>query len=101
MKIGDATVLWRFSVLCPDADRVFLVKDCIDGATRWIEMQRAGHGQWVLTEPMAPGRYRFRYFAVEGNTYFNCGDANLIAEPLDGRNIGNVQVDHPDYAQPA
>ena len=64
-------------------------------------MQPAGAGRWTLTEPMAPGRYRFRYFAMEGQTYFNCGDANLIAQPLYGSNPGKIEIDHSQYAQPA
>jgi len=73
---------WRFTVRCENADRVFLVKDRADAASRWLEMRRDRAGQWTLTDSLEPGEYRFRYFAVEGNTYFNCGDIDLQATPL-------------------
>lgn len=69
---------WLFSVDCPDAEQVFLVKEDVNGATRWLPMSRAFNGRWELAMASftMPG---VRYYTVERGAILNCGTAGLSA----------------------
>ncbi len=84
--------LWLFSVDCPQADRVFLVADSIEGFSTWYEMNKSDGGNWEMTHQLNPGRYRFRYYSVEGDTFLNCGTYGLAARRVKGYHP-QVEVD--------
>ncbi len=75
---------WRFTVLAPHADRVYVVIDPHDGPSAWIEMARADRaGTWTIEADLTPGlRHRFRYYLAQGTTVLNGGDVGLEATPL-------------------
>ena len=37
-------------------------------------------GAWSVETEILPGRYRLRYFTVDGGTTLNCGTIGLIGE---------------------
>jgi len=71
--------LWKFIAECPNVDQVYLVKDRVGGRSIWLPMQRTEGRQWQLLDQLEPGYYRFRYFLVRGQTYFNGGSSDLTA----------------------
>jgi hypothetical protein len=75
----EAGERWKFLARCPQAEQVYLVKERIGGESQWLPMELAGDCQWQVVSDLAPGHYRFRYFVVEGRTFFNCGNADLTA----------------------
>jgi hypothetical protein len=89
MRQGE---LWKLIAYCPQAEQVYLVKDRIGGRSSWLTMTPGDDGQWELNVQLEPGQYRFRYYAVEGRTFFNCGSVNLTAVHVRGQDP-RVQVE--------
>ena len=92
----QAGELWHFQVHCgPPAERVYLVKESLDGVSTWLEMRRGDVDRWELTDHLTEGRYRFRYYTVEGSVFINGGTAGLRARRLSGVDHG-VRVETLD-----
>jgi len=73
---------WRFTVDCPHADQVLLVREDEHGLSNWLGMTSNGNGRWGLTLPMDHFDGRFRYYTIEGGAVLNCGTAGLSASRL-------------------
>ena len=71
---------WKFTVDCPQADAIYLVRDSVDGLSSWIEMKQNAEGLWEISLRLDKGGYRFRYYMAQDTTVFNCGDAGLTKE---------------------
>jgi hypothetical protein len=76
--------LWHFSVRSGPAERVYLVKESLDGVSTWLEMRRLDVDRWELTDRLTKGQYRFRYYTVEGSVFINGGTTGLRARRLSG-----------------
>jgi hypothetical protein len=75
---------WKFIAHCPRAEQVYLVKDRVGDQSQWLAMQPGQGRQWQLEHELEPGYYRFRYYVVEGRTFFNCGSSDLTAFRVSG-----------------
>lgn len=75
---------WKFQLTNAKADRVYLVKECLDGISSWLEMAPAPDGHWEAVTTLTPGAYRFNYFTVEGDTFFNGGSVGLTSARIEG-----------------
>lgn len=75
---------WRFSVVCPQADRVLLVRQDEQGLNAWMPMVASTQrpGRWELTVPLDRLHGQFRYYTVEGGSVLNGGTAGLSATRL-------------------
>lgn len=75
---------WRFSVVCPRAEQVMLVRQDEQGLSSWLPMSAsdAATGRWELTVPMDRLAGLFRYYTVEGGAVINGGTAGLAATRL-------------------
>lgn len=75
---------WRFSVVCPQAEQVMLVREDEQGLSSWLPMaaSEAAAGRWELTVPMDRLAGLFRYYTVEGGAVINGGTAGLAATRL-------------------
>jgi hypothetical protein len=60
------TAAWRFEIICPQAQRVYLVAESVDGRTQTIAMARSPSGKWVTHQDLSPDNYQFHYFASDG-----------------------------------
>jgi hypothetical protein len=92
--------MWEFAVDCRDAAQVFLVKQCEEGLSSWIQMKQTSPGRWRVLAHLLPGRYRFKYFKAEGQTFLNCGTFGLVCQRHEGEDE-RVVVEDACYAQPA
>lgn len=73
---------WKFSVTCPHADRVYLVKVINGSSKTWLPMIPVGYDVWELGLGLSPGHYQFSYFTAEGETFFNGGSYGLtVSQP--------------------
>ena len=76
--------LWRLSVSCPEADRVMLVRDEVDGLSKWEAMDRNDDsGAWELALPGDAMGRGLRYYTVREGSVVNCGTAGLSAKRID------------------
>ena len=91
---------WQFTVDQVDAERLYLVKESHDGGSNWLEMRRAAPGQWELIERLTTGRYRFRYYTVEGSVFINAGTTGLGARRVAGDDP-SITVEAAEAAAPA
>ena len=58
--------LWTFHLVCPDAERVYVVGDFNDWSTTAVAMQRNAQGDWQASLKLPPGTYHFRYLVADG-----------------------------------
>lgn len=65
--------VWEFSVMCPQAMKVYLVTQRENGAGETVPMTSMGHGLWQLRQQLPPGAYDFRYFASDGQSITQFG----------------------------
>jgi hypothetical protein len=98
MSMSSTGEVWKFIAHCPQAEQVYLVKERVGQRSQWLAMHNADDQQWELEDHLDPGHYRFRYFAVEGRTYFNCGSSDLTAFRVRGQDA-SVHIE-PLRAQP-
>lgn len=90
MQVTQQEETWRFEVRCRGAEKVYLVREPEIGPSAWIEMRSADGERWEVTNQLVAGRYRFRYFRADGDTFLNCGDHGLSSEF-----IGSADLDEP------
>ncbi len=57
---------WLFQVVCPNAQRVYLVGDFNRWSRSAVQMKRDQRGRWCTSIALQPGTYRFRYFTEDG-----------------------------------
>ena len=75
---------WRFQVVCPHADGVFLVKLQDNADKAWLPMKPSAKDVWSLDLALAPGRYRMLYYLQQGQTIILGGTSGLSANRLSG-----------------
>jgi hypothetical protein len=89
---GDGLTAVRFSISAEVASRVSVVGDFNDWNPAGTPLHRAAGGQWSVTLPLTPGRYRFS-FLLDGETWIPDPHLPRVPDPDFGAPTSVITVE--------
>ena len=91
--------MYRFRLVCPGAERVYLVGDFTAWSRTAIEMSEVRPGVWQTDLRLEPGTYRFRYHLDDGRWVTDFAAFGITPNRIDGWD-SVLWVPEPVYEQP-